>query len=96
MMTLYAPPVAFPAVSIMGRYRDVTGQCVADVDTATRWMLGSEIYNSASNRGVYAAGTTWLDSCYVHGTTTDLEVVGAIYIRNLISGGVYIGTPTAY
>lgn len=84
-------------VSIMGKYRNVTGQCIADAGAASRrWILGSELYASASNIGAYTEGVSWIDSAYIHNVTTDLQIVGTTYTRNLRSGGVFIGTPTPY
>lgn len=91
-------------VRINGKYHDVAGQCIADVGPTPGkfWLLGSELYNSTSGIGYYAAGSAWLDSCYSHGNATyDLVNEAGIttYIRNFIGAkGVnnIVGTLTPY
>lgn len=78
-------------VSINGKYHDMTAQIVSD--TGYRWMLGSEIYNSATNIGVRnSAGACWLDTCNIHDNTTSLQTGGAsaaIHHRNLTGSGSF-------
>lgn len=73
-------------VCINGLYHDVSGQCVADASATTeRWMLGSELYNSASGVGFYTQGKAWLDRIHSHDNANyDLQnaVGSTIYIRN--------------
>jgi len=73
-------------VCINGLYHDVSGQCVADASATTeRWMLGSELYNSASGVGFYTQGKAWLDRVHSHDNANyDLQnsVGSTIYIRN--------------
>lgn len=73
-------------VRIMGKYHDVTGQCIADVDDCMVLMLGSELYESESGIGFYHGGTSaWLDSVNIHDCDTyDLQNIAGstIYTRN--------------
>jgi len=87
-------------VRINGKYHDFAGQCCAEAQTTTRaWILGSELYNSSvANVGYYTEGQAWLDCCTIHDVTTDLAATGVSSVinkRNLISGGVFIGSGTA-
>lgn len=78
-------------VRLNGVYHDVSGQCCAEAQAASRtWMLGSELHTSrASDVGYFTDGVAWLDGCYIHNVTTDLDGAGTVNKRNLRSGGVY-------
>ncbi len=81
-----------PVVRIGGKYHDTSGQCVAENVGTPTWMLGCELYNSTTGVGYYTAGEAWLDGCYIHEVTTDLETTtgGTIHKRNLTSGGNFV------
>lgn len=84
-------------VRVGGRYHDATGQLLSDT-CGQVWMLGTEFYNAgalASGIGMYARTTAWLDCCYSHDNTTDIQLASTAIVnkRNLISGGVFIIDP---
>jgi hypothetical protein len=94
-------------VRLNGEYHDNVGRNIHDVNTGVQsWNLGCYAHDSASevNDCNYAVGTggtggeMWLDSVTSDGSTTDLEEnSGATLLyRNLISDGVFLGTPAEY
>jgi len=75
----------------------------ADVGLPKEWALGCLLRDpigqiAATDVNYSTIGTGWLDGCTSIGAVTDLEVGagGAIYYRNLNSGGVFIGAPVPY
>ena len=90
-------------VRVGGKYHDVTGQVIADVDSTSKsWNLGCEFYNSGSGIGVYSGCAMWLDCCWSHDNANyDIQNTSGTttYIRNFIGAkGVndIAGTLSAY
>jgi len=95
-------------VRINGEYMRNIGRNIHDVTASTAsWNLGVNAHDGASavNDCNFAVGDPagdnakmWLDSCISTGSATDLEIANTAtgYVRNFVSGGVFIGTPTGY
>lgn len=87
-------------IRINGTYSSTSGQGIADVSSCKTWMLGCVSQNSTlTDISYYCGGATgkmWLDACTSLGNTIDIETeTGSIvYIKDFISGGIYVGTGT--
>lgn len=91
-----------------GEYFLNKGRNVHDVTNGTQsWNLGVYSHDSSGSPADcnFAVGTggsdtakMWLDCCKSDDSATDIEIAtgATCYTRHLLSGGVFIGTPTAY
>jgi hypothetical protein len=94
-------------VRIMGEYMRNVGRNIHDISSSNQsWNLGTTAHDSTSSVQDcnFAAGLTtdttkmWLDCCTSSGSATDLEEsTGATLLyRDLVSNGVFVGTPGTY
>jgi hypothetical protein len=86
-------------VRIGGEYAHTSAQIIADASGCYTWMLGCNLHDSAAGVGFYSGGYAWLDGCTI-GEMAFYVIheggAGAVYYRDLISGGNFEGTVEPY